>query len=131
MDEPTVKPLRWIASARDDLRTFPPSVRRLMGIALYFAQTGGKHPQAKPMKGVVRGSGVMEVVEDHAGATFRAVYTVSFAEVVYVLHAFQKKAKRGIKTPQREVDLIRTRYEVARQDYEAEFGPKKGRGHEP
>jgi phage-related protein len=122
MDEPTEKPLRWVASARGDLREFPAAVRRVMGTALYFAQTGGKHPSAKPFKGVVRGSGVLEIVEDHGTSTFRTVYTVRFARAVYVLHAFQKKSKKGIKTPQHDVDLIRARFEIARRDYEAEFG---------
>ena len=125
MDEPTVKPLRWVASARDDLRAFPADVRQVMGTALYLAQTGGKHPRVKPFKGVVPGAGVLEIVDDHDTDTFRAVYTVRFENVVYVLHAFQKKSKKGIQTPQREIDLIRRRYEQARLDYQAEFGPRK------
>ena len=87
-----------------------------MGYALGVAQLGGKHPHAKPWKG--EGPGVFEIVEDHRGDTYRAVYTVQFAEVVYVLHAFQKKSKAGIKTPQDEVKLIGERLKRAQQDFE-------------
>ena len=87
-----------------------------MGYALGVAQLGGKHPHAKLWKG--EGPGVFEIVEDHRGDTYRAVYTVQFAEVVYVLHAFQKKSKAGIKTPQDEVKLIGERLKRAQQDFE-------------
>ena len=87
-----------------------------MGYALGLAQLGGKHPHAKPWKG--EGSGVFEIVEDHRGDTYRAVYTVRFAEVVYVLHAFQKKSKAGIKTPQDDVKLIGERLKRTQQDFE-------------
>ena len=87
-----------------------------MGYALGLAQLGAKHPQAKPWKG--EGAGVLEVVEDFRGDTFRAVYTVRFAGVVYVLHAFQKKSKSGIKTPQEDVKLIGERLKRAQHDYE-------------
>jgi phage-related protein len=93
-----------------------------MGYALFLAQKGDKAPSAKPLKGVVRGAGILEVVEDHRGDTFRAVYTVRFRDAVYVLHAFQKKSKRGVKTPQRDIELIKSRYEQARLDYEAREG---------
>ncbi|MBM3547760.1 MAG: hypothetical protein FJX54_12475 [Alphaproteobacteria bacterium] len=79
-----------------------------MGYALYVAQSGGRHPSAKPLRSFA-GAGVIEIVEDHAGDTFRAVYTVRFSDAVYVLHAFQKKSTRGIATPKREMDLIRSR----------------------
>ena len=121
MDTPQVKPLRWVGSAREDLRAFPPAVRRVMGTALYLGQTGGKHPSAKPLKGILRGAGVLEVVEDHVSGTYRTVYTVAFAEVVYVLHAFQKKSKKRIKTPRHEIELIRARCKEAQRAYEAEF----------
>ena len=91
------KPLHWVASAKKDYQTFPAEVQADMGYALGLAQLGAKHPHAKPWKG--EGPGVLDVVEDHPGDTFRAVYTVRFAGVVYVLHAFQKKSKAGIKTP--------------------------------
>lgn len=89
-----------------------------VGFALYRAQEGKKAPSAKPLKGIVKGAGVLEIVEEHDGDTYRVVYTVRFSEVVYVLHAFQKKAKRGIRTPKHEVDMIQRRYEAARAHHE-------------
>jgi phage-related protein len=83
------KPVFWIASSRKDLKKFPKGVRQTFGQALFDAQTGGKHPDAKPLKGF-HGAGVLEVVEDDDGNTYRAVYTVKLAGVVYVLHVFQK-----------------------------------------
>src|SRR5262245_37930966 len=88
----TPKPVFWIASSRKELRDFPKRVRRTFGQAIFDAQTGSKHPDAKPMKGF-GGAGVLEVVEDEDGNTYRAVYTVKFAGVVYVLHAYQMKSK--------------------------------------
>jgi phage-related protein len=113
-----LKPVYWIASSREDLKSFPEPVMRTVGFALYRAQEGKKAPAAKPLKGIVRGAGVLEIVEDHDGDAYRVVYTVRFSEAVYVLHAFQKKAKRGIQTPRHEVELIRTRYEAARAHHE-------------
>lgn len=110
------KPLHWIASAKRDYQAFPEEVQAEMGYALGLAQLGAKHPQAKPWKG--EGAGVLEVVEDFRGDTFRAVYTVRFAGVVYVVHAFQKKSKSGIKTPQEDVKLIGERLKRAQHDYE-------------
>lgn len=110
------KPLHWVGSAKKDYQSFPSEVQDDMGYALGLAQLGGKHPHAKPWKG--EGGGVFEIVEDHRGDTYRAVYTVRFAEVVYVLHAFQKKSKVGIKTPQDDVNLIGERLKRAQQDYE-------------
>ena len=111
------KSLLWVASAKKDYLTFPAEVQDDMGYALGLAQLGGKHPKAKPWKG--EGAGVFEIVEDHRGDTYRAVYTVRFAEVVYVLHAFQKKSKSGIKTPQEDVKLIVERMKRAQADYES------------
>ena len=111
------KPLYWVASAKKDYLTFSAEVQDDMGYALGLAQLGGKHPKAKPWKG--EGAGVFEIVEDHRGDTYRAVYTVRFAEVVYVLHAFQKKSKSGIKTPQEDVKLIVERMKRAQADYES------------
>jgi phage-related protein len=111
------KPLYWVASAKKDYQTFPNEVQDDMGYALGLAQFGGKHPKAKPWKG--EGAGVFEIVEDHRGDTYRAIYTVRFAEVVYVLHAFQKKSKSGIKTPQEDVKLIAERLKRAQADYES------------
>lgn len=87
-----------------------------MGYALYWAQTGDLHESAKPLKGF-GGAGGVEIVEDHATDTYRAIYTVRFAGVVYVLHAFQKKAKTGRKTPAQEIDLVPRRLRVAEEDY--------------
>ena len=92
------KPIQWVGNSREELNKFPKAVTREIGFALWFAQTGDKHPSAKPLRGF-KGAGVLEVVEDHAGNTYRAVYTVRFAEVVYVLHAFEKKSRRGVATP--------------------------------
>lgn len=110
------KPLFWIGSSREDLRGFPEEVKDAVGYALHLAQTGRKHPHAKPLRGF-GGAAVLEVVEDQAGDTYRAVYTVRFAEAVYVLHAFQKKSKTGVKTPKKELDLIRDRLKRAEMDY--------------
>jgi phage-related protein len=99
---------------------FPNPVQAEMGNALGVAQFGGKHPSAKPWKG--EGAGVFEIVEDFKGDTHRAVYTVRFRNVVYVLHAFQKKSPKGIKTAKGEVDLVGQRLKLARADYEAQYG---------
>jgi phage-related protein len=106
-----VKPLRWVGRSHDDLLALPVAVRREIGYALFVAQRGGRHPAAKALKGF-SGAGVLEIVEDHAGDTYRAVYIVRFVEAVYVLHAFQKKATRGVATPKREMDLIRSRLAI-------------------
>ena len=95
-----------------------------MGNALGVAQFGGRHPAAKPWKG--QGRGVFEIVERHDGNAYRAVYTVRFEEIVYVLHAFQKKSPRGIKTTRRDIDLVQQRLRVAQQYYEARYGMSKG-----
>lgn len=115
------KPLHWVGSAKKDYQAFPQEVQADMGYALGLAQFGAKHPHAKPWKG--EGSGVFEVVEDHIGDTYRAVYTVRFEGIVYVLHAFQKKSKTGIKTQQEDIKLIRERLKRAQQDYESRGKP--------
>jgi len=120
------KELVWVGSSRDDLRAFPEEVRQVMGFALYEAQRGAKHVSAKPLRGF-KGAGVLEVTDDFDGDTFRAVYTVRFSDTVYVLHAFEKKSKRGISTPKREVDLIRDRLKLARELHDARAGSKKGK----
>ena len=111
MAEPLPKPVIWMGDSREVLRDFPALVQDEVGFALYQAQVGSKHAGAKPLKGL--GSGVLEVLSDHRGDTFRAVYTVRFAETVYVLHAFQKKSTKGIATPARELDLVRARLKQA------------------
>ncbi len=112
MDNLEPKELVWIGSSRKDLKTFPGAVRRAVGLSLYVAQVGDLPPGAKPLKGF-GGSGVLEIIEDHKGDTYRAVYTVRFATRVYVLHVFQKKSKHGIATPKHEIDLIRERLKWA------------------
>jgi phage-related protein len=111
-----LKPLGWIGRVKSDLETFPPDVIGEIGHALYLAQLGEKHPHAKPLKGF-GGAAVLEVVENHDGDTYRAVYTVRFADVVYVLHAFQKESKKGIATPPKEMDKINSRLKQAEQEY--------------
>ena len=106
------KPLEWIGSSYKDLLALPDDVRRHFGFALSLAQVGDKHDDAKVLKGF-GGAGVLEVVEDDAGGTYRAVYTVRFREAVFVLHVFQKKSKRGIATPKADMDIIRARLKVA------------------
>jgi len=114
---PVPKRVRWVGSSKEDISLFPEDVRRRIGGALWEAQLGGKASYVKPMKGF-GGAGVLEIVDDHDGDTYRAVYTVRFKELVYVLHAFQKKAKRGIATPAAELDLIHQRLRRAKEDYE-------------
>jgi phage-related protein len=111
------KPVRWVGSSKEDLSDFPEEVRRRVGGALWEAQVGRKARYAKPLKGF-GGASVLEVVDDFDGDTFRAVYTVRFTKAVYVLHAFQKKSKRGTATPKTELDLIDQRLKRAREDYE-------------
>jgi len=111
------KPLRWVGSSREDLRRFPEEVRRRAGGALWDAQLGRKAPYAKPLRGF-GGAGVLEIVDDFSGDTFRVVYTVRFTSVVYVLHAFQKKSKHRGATPKSELALIEQRLKRAREDYE-------------
>ncbi len=117
------KPLFWVASAREDLRQFPEPVKDSIGVALSVAQFGGKHPAAKPWRG--EGPGVLEVVEDYRGDAYRAVYTVKFAEAIYVLHVFQKKSPSGIRTSQKDVRLISQRLHAARADYESRYAKEK------
>ncbi|WP_343632119.1 type II toxin-antitoxin system RelE/ParE family toxin [Roseateles sp.] len=106
------KPLAFIGSSRKDLMALPLDLRRFFGHALDFAQRGEQHDAAKVLKGF-GGAGVLEVVEDDAGGTYRAVYTVRFEEAVFVLHCFQKKSKSGISTPREDINLIRDRLKVA------------------
>ena len=113
------RPVEWIGSSKADLKTFPESVRRVVGYALYQAQVGLRHRDVKPLRGL--GSNVLEMVSRHDGDAFRAVYTVRFRSAVYVLHAFQKKAKQGIATPKPEIDLIRRRLRAAEQHYRENF----------
>ena len=117
------RPLYWIRSSLKDLERFPAEVQEHIGYALSAAQFGGKHPDAKPWKG--DGAGVLEVVEDFRGDTFRAVYTVRFEEAVYVLHAFQKKSTKGIATSQKDRELITKRLKDAIEDHKERYGEVK------
>ncbi len=111
MQAPPLKPVVWLGDSLRELKTFPAAVQDEMGYAIYLAQRGQKHESAKPLKGL--GSGVLEVVSDHRGDTFRSVYTVRFVDRVFVLHAFQKKSKSGIATPKADIDLIKQRLKQA------------------
>lgn len=117
----SVKRLIWIGSSKQDLVAFPDEVKRVMGFALFQAQEGGKHPDARPLKGF-GGAGVLEIVEDNDGDTYRGVYTVRFDTAVYVLHAFQKKSRHGIATPKHDLELIRARLGRARERHEQQRG---------
>ncbi len=118
MDEPRPKGLVWVGPTRKEMRALPEAVRRAFGLALYAVQCGETPPAAKPLRGF-SGAGVLELVEDHRGGTFRAVYTVRFRERIYVLHVFQKKSTQGIATPQKEIALIRQRLRIAEQLHSA------------
>ena len=108
------KSIVWIGSSRRDLKTFPKQVRSDIGQALYTAQMGETDPAAKPLKGF-GGARVMEIIDRYDTNTYRAVYTVQFSNVIYVLHAFQKKSKSGIATPQKDIELIRRRLAEAQR----------------
>ena len=108
----TDTPLEFVGSSKGDLSDFPDDVKRSIGLALRTAQKGSKHPDAKPLKGF-RGAGVLEIISDFDGNTFRAVYTVRLRGVIYVLHAFQKKSRKGIKTPLNEIEKIKSRFKDA------------------
>lgn len=120
MSRVTEKPVSWVGSSYKDFREFPDPVQDAMGYVLYQAQIGLKHDSVKPLKGF-GGAGVLEIVSDHVGDAFRAVYTVKFATAVYVLHAFQKKSKSGIKTPTEDLELIRRRLKAAEADYKMQL----------
>lgn len=107
-EEVPLKRVTWLGPTRKVLQRFPLPVRRTVGFALYHAQKGVKHESAKPLRGF-GGAGVLEVVEDYRGNTYRAIYTVRFTGQIYVLHMFQKKAMQGIKTPKQDIDLIKQR----------------------
>jgi phage-related protein len=115
-----MKDLDWIASSKKDLMEFPLEVIKEMGHALYVAQLGGKHKNAKPLKGF-GGASVLEIVLDDGNGTYRTMYTVQFEEIVYVLHAFQKKSKTGIKTPKQDMDLVEQRLNRAQELYKQKF----------
>ena len=121
------KPLTWVGSSKRDYIRFPDQVQDDMGYALFVAQMGERPTNAKPLKGF-KGAGVLEIVEDYDGDTFRAVYTVRFAQRLYVLHAFQKKSKRGIETPKREIRLVEQRLRAAEEDHRQRQQQDEARG---
>ena len=109
-----LKPVIWVGSSLRDLRAFPEPVQDHMGYALFVAQSSGKHRDTKTLRGF-GGAGVVEVLKDFRGDTFRAVYTLRYGGAVYVLHAFQKKSKSGRETPRRDIELIKQRLHEAEQ----------------
>jgi phage-related protein len=119
--KPPLKPIVWVGSSKDDLNAFPGPARREMGYALYLAQIGMKAMKAKPLKGF-GGAGVLEAIDNRGGNTYRAVYTVKFAGLVFVLHAFQKKSKKGAATPKSDIDLIKQRLKIAAEYDKKEQG---------
>jgi phage-related protein len=117
IDIPKLKALVWVGASQRDFREFPDEVKSVMGYALFVAQSGGRHRKVKTLKGY-SGGGVVEIVDDHDGDTFRTIYTLRYASAVYVLHAFQKKSKRGIATPQTDLRLIDQRLRDAQKLHE-------------
>ena len=120
---PGEKPLHWVGSSLKDMTRFPLDVQRSIGFAVSAAQYGGKHPSTKPWKG--EGPGVLELVADYRSDAYRAVYTVRFADAVYVLHRFQKKSPKGSKTAHADIRLIAERLRAAKEDYERCYGKRK------
>jgi len=116
-EERKPRPVVWMGPSKEDLKEFPDDVQDEFGHALWIAQLGDKHASAKPLKGF-GGASVLEIVEDYDGDTYRAVYTVRFAEAVFVLHCYQKKSRRGAETPKSDVELIKRRLKAAEELYE-------------
>jgi len=116
-DTEILKPVRWIGSAHSDWKCFPAEVQDAMGHSLYLAQLGEKAVKVKPLKGF-KGASVLEIIDDFDTDTWRAVYTVEFKTVIYVLHAFRKKSRKGIATPKSDIRLIEQRLKQAREHYE-------------
>jgi phage-related protein len=117
------KEVIWISSSRKDLESFPLPVRKKMGFGLWQAQIGKKPAGAKVLKGF-SGAGAVEIIRNHQSGTYRVIYTIQFAKAIYVLHAFQKKSKKRVKTPVEEIELVRNRLKVAEEHYE-EWGKQK------
>lgn len=109
-----LRPLLWVGSSRKDFKTFPEQVRKGFGFELYLAQTGQHPPSAKRLRGV--GGGILELVDEFDGNAWRAVYSIRFSDAVYVLHAFQKKSRKGISTPKADIELVEQRMKVAEKD---------------
>jgi phage-related protein len=117
-----LRPLLWVGSSKRDYLKFPDLVQDAFGFAFFLVQQGQHPTLAKPLK--TFGGGVIELIEDHRGDTYRAVYTVRFAAAVYVLHAFKKKSKRGAATPQTDIATIRRRLKDAEADHAQRFQAK-------
>lgn len=116
------KPLYWLGDSLNCIRLFPETVKDVIGHGLHLAQIGEKHPHAKPLKGFT-GAGTLEIISNNDGDTYRAVYTVNFSGVVYVLHTFQKKSTKGIATPKPHIDLIKKRLKQAEDHYSQHHNP--------
>lgn len=114
MSAKSLKPVEWVGNSRKDMKAMPESVQDVFGFALYLAQLGDKHPDAKPLKGF-SGSGVLEIIENFSSDTYRAVYTVRYDDAVYVLHVFQKKSKHGIATPKEEIEKVKARLKMVEE----------------
>lgn len=121
----SLKPVEWVGSSRKDMKAMPENVQDVFGFALYLAQLGDKHPDAKPLRGF-SGAGVLEIIENFSSNTYRAVYTVRFDDAVYVLHVFQKKSKHGIATPQEEMEKIKARLKMVEEMHQR----KRDKRHE-
>lgn len=109
------KEIVWIGTSKEDLKKFPKNVMKVMGYALDVAQKGGKAEIAKPLKSIVKGATIFEIVDDYDKDTYRAVYAVKFEKYLYVLHTFKKKSTKGISTPKHIIDLVRERYKEAKR----------------
>ena len=120
MGEKTLKQLDFVGSSLEDLKEFPEEIKHDIGYALFEVQQGKKPICAKPLRGF-SGAGVLEIIENFFGDTYRAAYTVRFEKVVYVLHCFQKKSKHGIKTPKQDIDLMKQRLKAAEEDYKENY----------
>ena len=113
---PRLSPVRFVGSSRKDIQSQPKNVRIVFGQAIFDAQCGGKHPNAKPLSGF-GSAGVLEIVESDKDGTYRAIYTVKFSAIVYVLHVFKKKSKSGSKTPSADLEKIKSRLKLAESHY--------------
>jgi phage-related protein len=113
LETPVLRPLVWLGNSRRNIQAFPTEAQKIIGFELQLIQFGGMPKDAKPFKGV--GSGVFEIALRHATDAYRTVVAVQLGRKIYLLHAFQKKSKKGIATPKQEVDLIKQRYKEAKE----------------
>jgi phage-related protein len=120
VETPAMRHVVWLGSSRRNIQAFPPDARRLIGGQLQLLQYGGMPKDAKPFKGI--GSGVIEIALRHDGEAYRMVLALQLGRTIYVLHAFQKKSKKGIATLKQDVDLIKQRYKEAKELGEDEQG---------